>query len=340
MPRASTPAASAGSGGRRRKSPFRLPPWSFGATSRRWSTTTAASSSTPQIKVAENEAEFAKLAQRAELVHGLGYDHEELLDRRSLFEHLPALAPYCVGGLASMGDGFADPYRTTFAFRRKAESLGTRFFEGTRVTGLTPAGGAWRVETDRGVLAGATVVNCGGAWAHELAARVGEPVPLEAIAPMMMVTARLPSFCDAVVGATGRPLSFKQMPNGTVVIGGGRRGLPDTASNRTELRFSELAKTARTAAELFPVMRGSTIVRCWAGIEARMPDDLPVIGPSSTQPNLFHAFGFSAHGFQLGPAVGGIIAELVVNGRTNLPIEALRIDRFSTPPEREAVATR
>lgn len=290
----------------------------------------------PQIKVAENEAEFAALARRAELVRGLGYDHEELLDRPTLFAQLPALAPHCVGGLASMDDGFAEPYRTTFAFKRKAEALGARVFEGTRVLDLTRTGGAWRMTTTRGVLAGGTVVNCAGAWAHELAARVGEPVPLEPIAPMMIVTSRLPPFCRAVVGAAGRPLSFKQMPNGTVVIGGGRRGIPDPAGNRTELRFAELAKTARAAAELFPLMRAGTIVRCWAGIEGRMPDDLPVIGPSSTQPDLFHAFGFSAHGFQLGPAVGVMIASLVVNGRSNLPIEPFRIDRFSAPNGRDS----
>jgi len=52
-----------------------------------------------------------------------------------------------------------------------------------------------------------------------------------------------------------------------------------------------------------------------------MPDDIPVIGPSSIQPGLWHAFGFSAHGFQLGPIVGSIIAELVTRGTSSLPIE-------------------
>jgi sarcosine oxidase subunit beta len=70
-------------------------------------------------------------------------------------------------------------------------------------------------------------------------------------------------------------------------------------------------------------------VRAWAGIEARMPDDIPVIGPSSTSEDLFHAFGFSAHGFQLGPIVGSVIADLVVRGGANLPIAPFRIDRFA-----------
>ena len=78
-------------------------------------------------------------------------------------------------------------------------------------------------------------------------------------------------------------------------------------------------------------MRDAQIVRAWAGIEARMPDDIPVIGPSSTSPGVFHAFGFSAHGFQLGPAVGRVMAELVATGRSNIPLDGLSIERFAKP---------
>lgn len=284
---------------------------------------------TPQIKVAESEADMALLESRAAEVRALGYEHEEIVDRDRLFALLPALAPHCVGGLASFGDGFADPYRTAFAFKRRAEREGVRFLEETAVTALERAGGAWRLTTPRGPVEARFVVNCAGAWAAALCARLGEPVPLEPIAPMMLVTARLPRFCEPVVGAAGRPLSFKQMPNGTVVIGGGRRGTPDLQSLRSELRFSELAKTARTAAELFPVVGGATIVRAWAGIEARMPDDIPVIGRSSTEPDVIHAFGFSAHGFQLGPVVGGIVADLIAGRDSNLPIKSFAIERFA-----------
>ncbi len=282
----------------------------------------------PQIKVAETEEELGGLEARAREMRALGYEHEELVDRQALRDVLPAIAPHCVGGLASFGDGFADPYRTTFAFKRKAESLGARFLEETKVTDLERRDGVWRLETSRGAVEAEAIVNCAGAWAAALCARLGEPVPLEPIAPMMLVTSRLPRFCEPVVGATGRPLSFKQMPNGTVVIGGGRRGTPDLCTERSELRFSELAKTARTAAEIFPIVGQSTIVRAWAGIEARMPDDIPVIGPSSIAPRVFHAFGFSAHGFQLGPVVGGITADLLCERATNLPIEPFSISRF------------
>jgi sarcosine oxidase subunit beta len=60
-----------------------------------------------------------------------------------------------------------------------------------------------------------------------------------------------------------------------------------------------------------------------------MPDHIPVIGFSSTTPRLVHAFGFSGHGFQLGPVVGLIIAELIADGTTASPIAPFAIERFA-----------
>ena len=79
----------------------------------------------------------------------------------------------------------------------------------------------------------------------------------------------------------GRKLSFKQLANGTVVIGGGHLGGALSRRQPHVIDWRKLATSARTVWELFPAMRAATIVRAWAGIEARMPDDIPVIGPSA-----------------------------------------------------------
>ena len=94
------------------------------------------------------------------------------------------------------------------------------------------------------------------------------------------------------------------------------------------MSFSELRLTAETAISIFPIMANATIVRASSGIEGRMPDDIPIIGRSSRRENAFHAIGFSAHGFQLGPAVGAIMAELIALGETNAPIAPFAISRF------------
>ena len=173
------------------------------------------------------------------------------------------------------------------------------------------------------------LVNTAGAWGDRIAADMGETVPLASIAPMLMITSRMPAFMRQRIGAVDRVLSIVQLLNGTVIIGGGYLGRADRDTNSTVLDYAKLAFNARIACEMFPALRDARIVRCWAGIEGDTADGLPIIGPSATEEDAFHAFGFCAHGFHLGPAVGRILSELVTTRASNVPIEAFRIDRFA-----------
>lgn len=281
-----------------------------------------------QIKVAESPELLEQLKARAESVRALGYEHEQIIGRNALRDRLPAVGEHCVGALIVEGDGAASPYRTTVAFARRARALGARILEGTRVDDIRRASGGWQVDAGGERYTGGTLLNCAGAWAGRLAAMLGDKVPVEAQAPMLMITARMPHFVDAVVGTQGRTLSFKQFENGTVMIGGGYRGKADLATNRTTLDQSGLSENAVTAMDVFPIMRRARVVRQWAGIEAVMPDNIPVIGRASAD-GAFHAFGFSAHGFQLGPIVGKQIAELIFNGKPSISLDAFSARRFA-----------
>jgi sarcosine oxidase subunit beta len=53
------------------------------------------------------------------------------------------------------------------------------------------------------------------------------------------------------------------------------------------------------------------------------------MGPSARVPGLYYAFGFSGHGFQLGPGVGDVMAELIHTGATSTPISQYSIGRFA-----------
>ncbi len=284
-----------------------------------------------QMRVAENDADVRTLERRFQTMTAHGYTHEQLISAEEVRAIVPAITPTIRGGLIAREDGSADPYQTTRAFRRKAESLGARVMEGIQVHTVTRVGADWRVATEQGVFTAPMLVNCAGAWADKLSAQFGEPVPLEPVGPMMLVTTRMPHFLDPVVLGTGRPLSFKQRANGTVLIGGGRLAWVDRDRDGSELDFRSLGEGARTVCDLFPHMAQAVVNRGWAGIEASMPDGIPVIGPSSTESGLFHAFGFSAHGFQLGPIVGKITSDLITTGQTDLPITPFSISRFQTP---------
>jgi sarcosine oxidase subunit beta len=283
-----------------------------------------------QVLVAEDESELELCRERVADLNLRGFTHEELIDAKELRRLVPAVAESCPGGIVSRRDGAADPARTTTAFRRKAEQLGTLVREGVPATNVRRDGKLWRVDAGSEMFEAPILVNAAGAWGGHIAASLGEPVPVTTVAPMLMITSPVQEFIKPVVILRGRKLSFKQFANGTVLIGGGHLATPYPDTNETVLDWRKLQESARTVWDLFPVMRDATVVRAWAGIEARTQDDLPVIGPSAKHEGLFHQFGFSLHGFQLGPGTGAVMAELIATGNTNTPIDGMRIERFAS----------
>jgi sarcosine oxidase, subunit beta len=284
--------------------------------------------SSGQVLVAENETELAACRTRVADLNARGFTHEELLDAAELRRLVPAVAESCPGGIVSRRDGAAQPARTTTAFRRKAQALGATILEGVAATNIRKEDGLWRLDAGSDSYAAPVLVNAAGAWAGRIAAHLGEAVRVETIAPMLMITSPVAHFIDPVVILRGRKLSFKQFPNGTVLIGGGHLATADQDRNETVLDWRKLTESAQTVFELFSAMRNASIVRAWAGIEARTADELPIIGPSARHEGLYHQFGFSAHGFQLGPGAGAAMAELIVNGGSQTRIGELSIERF------------
>lgn len=293
-----------------------------------------------QIRICESAADMEKSARRVALVRGMGFQHEELIDRDELRRLVPAVAAHCVGGHIVRDDGAADPYRTTLAFGRKARALGVDLREGEGLARLDRTGGDWLVVAESGRRYRApVVVNAAGAWAGDIAAMVGDRVDLRVRASMMMVTERMPRFLDPVISAVSRKLSFKQSDAGTLVIGGGQQGVADRGTERTRINFANLARSAEAAIALFPLMQGVRLVRSWCGIEAETVDHVPVLGRSIAAEGIVHSFGYSGHGFQLGPICGAVVADMITRGGTNLPVAGLSLDRFQPrPAEDVAVA--
>ena len=281
-----------------------------------------------QVKVAESDEEFEMLKGRVKRLEMDGYAHEEIITRSELKDLIPAISDHCRGAIVCRGDGHAQPFTTVRAFYAASMRAGARFFHGQAVESIKRAGQTWEVTTPDFTCEAPVLINCAGAWGNQIAALLDEQVPLEPTALMLMISERLPHFCTPVVGATQRTLSFKQFHNGTVLIGGGLKGYVDMSRRQGHVDIDELTINARTARDIFPLMENARIVRCWAGIEGVTPDQIPVIGPSSTYPDAYHVFGFSAHGFQLGPISGSIIADLVNHQSTELPIEDFSIERF------------
>ncbi len=281
-----------------------------------------------QIWIAERPEDVPVLEKRLRKSRDAGFTHEELIDQKELRELVPVLAPHCTAGLISRKDGAADPHKTIIAFRKSAEAEGVEIREGYGVTGIVKNGDGWLVHAGGETFAADCIVNAAGAWADRIAAMVGDHFDLGYKASMMMVTERITPFLKPVVSVVGRPLSFKQTAQGTLVIGGGLQGRADIAAQKSYVDFKTLSGAARAVTDLFQQTKPLRIVRAWTGMEAKTKDLLPAIGPSPHAKGVFHVFGFSGHGFQLVPVVGAIVADLIVHGGTNRVISGFEPDRL------------
>lgn len=281
-----------------------------------------------QLNVAETEIDLKKIRKRVRSMRKMGYEHEEILTPEELGKRIPLMSRDIAGALFCDGDGFASPFLTTQAFARKAQDHGAKFILGHAVNTIERVNGHWNLSTRDTNISARIVVNCAGAWGNAIAEKLGDPAPVQSEAPMMLITPRVPHFLDDVVGLVGRRLSFKQRTNGTLLIGGGYRGTVSADGNSSNINAQRLGDNAAAVLRVFPHLKDVKIARAWSGVEGMTPDHLPIISPSQNTENLFHAFGFSSHGFQLGPIVGRIVANLVMELDAGLPIEPFHISRF------------
>jgi sarcosine oxidase subunit beta len=257
--------------------------------------------------------------------HGL---HLRLLGSGALRIELPWLSSDVVGASLCAEDGHANPRLVGPAFARLARRLGADVRENAAAISAARGGDGFETRTDGLEVRSRFLVNCAGVAAGRIAAWFGEEVPLQPLVPNMLVTEPLPFFISRSIGVCGGAIYLRQIARGNAILGGGG-GWGDTESSRSRpLTGSSLAAMANAIA-IVPGLAGAHVIRSWSGIDGKLPDLIPVIGWSATTPNLIHAFGFSGHGFQLGPVVGEIIAELVTQGRSASPLAPFAIDRFA-----------
>ncbi len=283
---------------------------------------------TGHLYVGMNDAEQEKLEQHARVAesHGLVIERigrDELRRRWPWIGEGPQTATY------SARDATANPRLVSVAVARAAQRLGAEIAENTRVTEVQRNGAGFTVKTDTGrMLDCDAVVNSAGAWALNIAEAFGETAPMFAAGPPQFVTEPVPYRVTPSVQAVDGSVIFRQIPRGNVIFAGYPRTAADPVLNRAPVPPVKTLAGMRNLMNIAPFLKSTQVIRVWSGIEGYLPDMLPVIGKSETTPGLFHAFGFCGHGFQVGPGVAAVLVDLIVDGKTDTPIDIFSIGRF------------
>ncbi|WP_130907105.1 FAD-dependent oxidoreductase [Pseudomonas sp. Sample_16] len=278
------------------------------------------------LKLARSLDDLRALQDYAASSQGFGLDLQ-LLDRAQLRARFPWVGDVAVGASYCPDDGHANPRLVSPAFAQAARRHGAQVHEQCAVSAVEHDGQRFRVRSQSGLEWRAPwLLNCAGAWAGNLAAQFGEPVPMHSGYPAMLVTEPLPLVMDASTGVEGGGIYARQVARGNCVLGGGQGFALDDA--RARPGQSAVLEILRQAVELYPFLEGAQAIRTWSGTEGYLPDRQPVIGHSRTRPGLLHAFGFAGAGFQIGPAVGQALSEIICSGAPKTSLDAFSINRF------------
>lgn len=281
------------------------------------------------LKIARSEADLAALEAYRARSRGFGMDLQ-MLSANTLRAQYPWLGERAIGGSFCPQDGHANPRLVSPAFARAAARLGADIREQCRVDEMAHDGQQFLLRSGMNLeVRSRFLLNCAGAWAGSIAAHFGEAVPMVSSHPVMAVTEPLGVFMNLSLGVEGGGIYARQAPRGNCVIGGSQGYALDADRARPSREAISLV-LARTV-ELLPALRHAHIIRSWSGTEGYLPDRQPVVGFSTTTPGLIHGFGFAGAGFQIGPAVGEVLAELVRDGATSTPITAFSISRYADP---------
>jgi sarcosine oxidase subunit beta len=281
---------------------------------------------------AEHTERMEKYARDAQ-PYGLGL---QMMSPTMLRERFPYLGPEVISGCFAPFDGHANPRLAAPAFGRAAVRAGAQVFENTEITHIGKLGEDFHVTAADGChFRAPAVLITAGAWGDRMSAAFGEPVPMTVKGPQMCVTEPVPYAIAPTIGVatdiTEEVVYFRQVARGNIVIGGGGHEPVDMVNRRAHVHPHRTLMTLEQLPRVIPAFNRLNIIRVWSGIEGYMDDSRPVMGPSARVPGLYYAFGFSGHGFQLGPGVGDVMAELIHTGTTSTPIAPYHIGRFAEP---------
>ncbi len=251
-----------------------------------------------------------------------------ILSPQEMKEFLPALSvDNVLGGSYNPRDGHANPFHVTQAFARAAYKLGVEIETHTEVTDIkTENCRITGVVTSKGEeIKTPIVINAAGAHGKLLAEMVGIDVPLYPERHQILVTEPVEMFLWCMVISFTHGTYFKQTPNGSILMGVGDS--QEIKDYNQESTWQFMQNVAKKITYHMPVLKKAQVVRQWSGLYDITPNAQGIVGPTPLE-GFYLDLGWSGHGFQLAPAVGQVMSEMISGEEPFIPMDCLSLKRF------------
>ncbi|WP_335998888.1 NAD(P)/FAD-dependent oxidoreductase [Halorientalis halophila] len=275
-----------------------------------------------------------------------GVDDARFLDPSEVATVVPDLNVEDVhGAIYGPSDGYADPYTMTQIFAERARTNGATVHTGVAAESVAVDDGEVRaVETSEGRVECETVVNAAGPWAPRLAAQTGLELPAAPYRRQVIVAEppeedapdyTIPTVMEYVPGGSKAGVYFRGEGANQVLLGlhqevGTDEEPSDPDRYSTDYDESVVLEISDLLDHRAPAFSDLSVVNGWSGLYTITPDTQPIIDTHPSIDGYVLAAGFSGKGFQIGPAVGEIVSDLVLDGETDLvpDLSPVSLSRF------------
>ncbi|HFU7054544.1 TPA: NAD(P)/FAD-dependent oxidoreductase [Bacillus cereus] len=269
-----------------------------------------------------------------------------MLDRQDIREESPFFADDLLGGLECATDSTVNPYLLAFSLLEESKKFGTKAFNHTEVKEMKrELDGSFIVETTNGTFTAKQVVNAAGVWAPKIGQMLDVNIPIEPRKGHIIVASRqqhvgcrkvmefgylISKFggkrkVDALTEKYGVALVFEPTESQNFLIGSSR----EFVGFHTRINNEVTKCIANRAIRFYPKMADMMVIRSYAGLRPWTEDHLPIISRVEHIPNYFIAAGHEGDGISLAAVTGKVIEELLNEKETIIPIETLRLSRFT-----------
>ena len=250
-------------------------------------------------------------------------------------------------------DGRVNPVDVTMSMAKGARMQGATIVEGVPVTGfLTEGGAVTGVRTPQGDVEAEYVVNCAGMWARQLGELAGVNIPLQAAEHYYLLTEEIPEVsADWPVLEDPKNHGYFREEGGGLMLGLFEPVCAPWQVDRVPEDFSfgelppdwdRMGPYLENAMSRIPTSSEVGLRKFFCGPESFTADLSPVIGEAPELKNYFVAAGLNSVGILSGGGWGRAIAHWIVNGKPDIDITGVNIDRLHTyqrNPEYRAVRT-
>jgi glycine oxidase len=213
-----------------------------------------------------------------------------------------------------------DPRALVAAALKAAKHRQVDISSGTTVTEVLIADGrVTGVATDRTHYSAPCVVNCAGAWSGSFSPHRFPTRPVKG--QMLAVASAERNLLRHVIRAP--EVYLVPRSDGRIVIG----STLEEAGFDKRTDADTIRRLHEAAIQIVPALKEARILEAWAGLRPGTPDDLPILGATST-PGYFVATGHFRDGILLTPVTAHVMAQLITGGQPDCDISGFSPQRF------------